>query len=85
MILGHLKEGCISALKELNNVYVETSGTLPEFVELATDIDENRVLFGSDIPYYHFSTQKAIIDAAKISNKVKRKIYFENFERLFRI
>ncbi len=84
MILGHLKEGCISALKELPNTYVETSGTLPEFIEMATDIDENRVLFGSDMPYYRFPTQAAIVDAANISSKTRRKIYFENFERLFR-
>jgi len=84
MIMGHLKEGCIGALKELPNVYVETSGTLPEFVELATDIDENRVLFGSDVPYYRFTTQTAIIEAADISKKVKRKVYAENFERLFK-
>jgi len=83
MVLAHLREGCVAALKESPNIYVETSGTLPEFVELATDIDENRVLFGSDIPYYRFPTQTAIIEAAKVSGKVKRKIYFENFERLF--
>jgi len=85
VILAHLREGCIAALKELSNVYVETSGTLPEFVELATDVDENRVLFGSDIPYYRFPTQTAIIEAAKLSNKVKRKVYFENFEKLFKL
>jgi len=83
MILGHLKEGCVAALKELPNLYVETSGTLPEFVEMATDIDENRVLFGSDIPYYRFQTQTSIIDSADISNKAGRKIYFGNFDRLF--
>lgn len=84
MILAHLREGCVTALKELSNVYVETSGTLPEFVELATDIDENRVMFGSDVPYYRYPAQTAIIEAAKISNKVRRKVYFENFERLFK-
>jgi len=61
MILAHLREDCISALKESPNVYVETSGTLPDFVEMATDVDENRVLFGSDIPYYRFPAQTAII------------------------
>lgn len=84
MILAHLKEGCIAALKELPNICVETSGTLPEFVEMATDIDDNRVFFGSDVPYYRYPTQKAIIEAADISNKTRRKVYFENFERLFK-
>jgi len=84
MILAHLKEGSIGVLTELPNVFVETSGALPDFVEMATDVDENRVLFGSDIPYYRFPTQTAIIDAANISNKVRRKVYFENFERMFK-
>ncbi len=84
MILGHLREGCIGAMKDLQNIYVETSGTLPEFVEMATRIDENRVLFGSDIPYYRFPAQAAIIEVADIANKTKRKVYSENFERLFK-
>jgi len=83
MILAHLREGCVGGLKESSNVYVETSGTLPEFVEMAADADEDRVLFGSDFPYYRFPTQTVIVDAAEISNKVKRKVYSENFERLF--
>jgi len=83
MILAHLREGCVGALKDSSNIYVETSGTLPEFVEMATDVDQDRVLFGSDIPYYRFPTQTAIIDAAQISSKARRKVYFENFERLF--
>jgi predicted TIM-barrel fold metal-dependent hydrolase len=84
MILAHLREGCLSAMKESPNIYVETSGTLPEFVEMATEIDDSRMLFGSDIPYYKFPTQTVIIEAAEISEKAKRKVYFENFERLFK-
>jgi len=83
MILAHLREGCLSAMKESPRIYVETSGTLPDFVEMATEIDENRVLFGSDVPYYRFPTQTAIIEAAEITEKIKRKVYFENFDRLF--
>jgi predicted TIM-barrel fold metal-dependent hydrolase len=62
---------------------VETSGTLPEFIEMATRIDENRVLFGSDIPYFKVPTQTAVVEAANISDATRRKVYFENFERLF--
>jgi len=83
IILGHLKEASVNALKQADNVYVETSGTLPEFIELSVDIDEDRVLFGSDIPYYRYPTQIAIIDAAEISQKSKRKIFYENFCDLF--
>jgi len=84
IILGHLREGCLTAMKQSQNVYVETSGSLPEFIELSADIDEDRVLFGSDIPYYRYPTQTAIVEAANIPNTVKRKIYHENFQRLFK-
>jgi len=44
---------------------------------------ENRILFGSDTPYLRYQTQIAIIEAANISQKVKRKIFRENFIKLF--
>jgi len=83
IIIGHLRESAISALKECENVYVETSGTLPNYIELSADIDEDKILFGSDAPYYRYPTQIAIVEAAEISPKAKRKIFSENFERLF--
>lgn len=84
IILGHLRESAIVALKECENVYVETSGTLPEYIELSVDIDENKILFGSDVPYYRYPTQIAIVKAAEISPKAKRKIFSENFQKLFK-
>jgi predicted TIM-barrel fold metal-dependent hydrolase len=83
VILGHMREWAFNALKECENVYVETSGTLPDFIELSADIDEDRILFGSDVPYYRYPTQIAIVDAAEISQKVKRKIFHHNFQRTF--
>jgi predicted TIM-barrel fold metal-dependent hydrolase len=83
IILGHLKEGALSSMKERQNIYVETSGTLPELVELAVKIDENRVLFGSDAPYYHYTPQIAIVEASRLTERIKRKVLFENFQRLF--
>lgn len=83
VILGHLREGAVSAMKESNNIYVETSGTLPDFIELVADIDEDRILFGSDVPYFRYPTQIAIVEAAEIPQKVKRNIFFGNFQRLF--
>jgi len=80
IILGHLRESTINALKEYENVYVETSGTLPDFIELSVDMCEDKILFGSDIPYYRYPVQIAIVEAAEISQKAKRKIFFENFQ-----
>jgi len=81
IILGHLKESAINALKECENIYLETSGTLPDFIELSVDMDEDKILFGSDVPYYRYPVQIAVIEAAEISQKAKRKIFFENFQK----
>jgi len=83
IILGHLREGALSMIKQFDNIYVETSGTMPVFIEQAIDIDENRILFGSDIPYYRFPTQIAIIEASQITQKAKQKVLYENFQKLF--
>ena len=83
IILGHLKEGALNTMEKFNNIYVETSGTLPDFIELAADMDENRILFGSDAPYYRYPTQIAIVEAAEISQRTKKKIFRENFEIMF--
>jgi len=84
IVLGRLKEGTLAALKQSENVYVETSGAIPDLIELGVDIDDNRILFGSDVPYYRYPVQIATIEAAKISNKKKRKIFYENFQKLFK-
>lgn len=83
IILAHMRESAISALKECENIYVETSGTLPDFIELSADVDENRILFGSDAPYYRYSAQIAIVEAAEVSQKAKRKIFYETFQKMF--
>ncbi|MGA9387613.1 MAG: amidohydrolase family protein, partial [Candidatus Bathyarchaeia archaeon] len=83
IILGHLKEGALNVLEEYENVYVETSGTLPDLIELAADLDENRILFGSDAPYYRYPAQTAIVEVSEITQRAKRKVFYENFQKLF--
>jgi predicted TIM-barrel fold metal-dependent hydrolase len=83
MILGHLKEGALGVYEQCENVYVETSGTLPDLIELAVDMDEDRVLFGSDVPYYRYATQLAIVEASNIAQRTKRKVFYDNFQKLF--
>lgn len=83
IILGHLKEGALNTMQQFDNIYVETSGTLPDLIELAADIDEDRILFGSDIPYYRYPTQIAIVETSEITQRAKRKVLYENFQRLF--
>jgi predicted TIM-barrel fold metal-dependent hydrolase len=70
-------------LEKFENVYVETSGTAPDLIELAVDIGEDKVLFGSDVPYYRYPTQTAIVEASNIPSKVKKKVFHDNFQKLF--
>jgi len=84
VILGHLKEGCLSVMKNSENVYVETSGAIPEIIEMAVKIDADRVLFGSDAPYYRYPTQMAAIEVAQISSKERRKVYHDNLCKLLK-
>jgi len=84
IILGHMNEGCVNVMRDRENVYVETSGTIPEFVEMSVDIDENRVLFGSDVPYFRYPVQMAVVEAAEVSSKVKRKVFHDNLFKLFK-
>lgn len=84
IILGHLREGCLSVMQECENVWVETSGTLPELIELAADIDEDRILFGSDAPYYRYPAQIAIVETAEVSARTKRKVLYENLKNMFK-
>jgi predicted TIM-barrel fold metal-dependent hydrolase len=83
IILAHLREGCLSVLRECENVHVETSGTIPDLIEIAAEIDSNRVLFGSDVPYYRYPTQITTVEAAEVPQKTKRRIFYENFQRFF--
>jgi predicted TIM-barrel fold metal-dependent hydrolase len=84
IVFGHLREGSITAMKQCPNVYVETSASLPDLIELAVDTDEDRILFGSDIPYLRYPAQIALVEAARISERAKRKVLHDNFQRLFK-
>jgi len=81
LILGHLKEASLSMLERFDNVYVETSGTTSKLIEMAINIAEDRVLFGSDVPYFRYPTQIAVIEASSIDNKAKRKVLRDNFQK----
>jgi predicted TIM-barrel fold metal-dependent hydrolase len=81
LILGHLKEASLNMLERFDNVYVETSGTTSKLIEMAVDIAEDRVLFGSDVPYFPYPTQLAVVEASNIGNKLRRKVFRDNFQK----
>lgn len=82
VILGHLREGCISVAEEHENVFVDTSGTRVYLLEHAVEKIPDRIVFGSDHPYLNYEVQKTVVNAADIEEKQKKKIFKENLEDL---
>lgn len=82
VILGHLNEGCISAAKKYDNVYVDTSGTRVYMLEYACGEIPKKLVFGSDHPYLNYKVQKTVVEAADISDSQKEKIFSDNLKVL---
>ena len=83
LILGHLQEGCISLMRNFENVYSDTSGSRVYLLEHAAESCEDKILFGSDYPYLNHRVQMEVVKAAEISEEVKNKIFTGNFKELF--
>lgn len=84
VILGHLNEGCISAAKKYDNVYVDTSGTRVYMLEYACHKIPDKIVFGSDYPYLNYRVEKTVVEAADIPDKEKENIFANNLKRLLR-
>jgi predicted TIM-barrel fold metal-dependent hydrolase len=82
VILGHLQEGCISLMRDYENVYSDTSGCRVKLLEYATETCEDKIMFGSDFPYLSYRVQMEVVRAAEISEKVRSKIFAGNFKML---
>jgi predicted TIM-barrel fold metal-dependent hydrolase len=46
---------------------------------------ENKLLFGSDVPYVFYTNEIEAVKDAKISEEAKRKIFYENISSLLKI
>lgn len=82
IILGHLQEGCISLMRDYENVYSDTSGCRVHLLEYAAESCEDKIMFGSDYPYLNHRVQMEVVKAAEISEGVRKKIFARNFESL---
>ena len=89
-ILGHLGSlafvsDAIALSCRYRNVYLETSG-MPCSGMLRRAVAEcgpDRLLFGSDYPYWDPEVERARIEMAGLGNRATRLILGENAERLF--
>ena len=88
MTLIHL-DNMVAVAKKCPNVYLDTcvAWSHNDIIERAIDLlgGSERLIFGSDNPYYNknLCIDKELIERAAISQDDRRKIYFENFERIF--
>ena len=88
LIIAHLGSvEHVDALMSANNVYADTSGNASSqnnVIEYAVNkVGADRILFGTDT--YSCAFQKGRILLADISDEDKRKILYENAERLFKL
>ena len=88
-ILGHMGSlvfvlDAIEVCKLNNNVFLETSGmTSPGMLRRAVaECGPERILFGSDYPYWHPEVERARIEAARLDPSVRRLVLGENAGRL---
>lgn len=88
-ILGHGGgysdwEDAIKITRKYENVYLETSGQPPKVIsEFIKNVDINKILYGSDWPFYPMAVSLAKILLATESNKQERKkLLYNNAQKL---
>ncbi len=88
-ILGHsgalqFDEALVLA-QEFDNVYLESSSQGVDNVrQIVTEAPRDRVLFGSDWPFYHQSLPLVkLLMVTEDDQEMRRKILWENAARLF--
>jgi predicted TIM-barrel fold metal-dependent hydrolase len=89
-VLGHsgslaFVRDAIEVAKAFPNTYLETSGmTSPAMLRRAVDeVGGERILFGSDYPFWHPAIERARVEAARLDRTSSRLILGENAQRLF--
>jgi predicted TIM-barrel fold metal-dependent hydrolase len=87
-ILGHAGalqyEEAFELVKRYPNVYLETSSqSLPAIRRMVTGVDANRIVLGSDWPFYHQAIALAkVLIATDDRRDVRHQILYENAARL---
>jgi predicted TIM-barrel fold metal-dependent hydrolase len=71
-------------LKKLDNIYIETSGYKAHngIEEICAAFGAKRLIFGSGMPVFSGSAAVSVLNYARISNKEKQSIAFENLNNI---
>ncbi len=83
--IGGSWEWGISAVREVPNLLVDTSGTrieLGQIVRAVKELGAERVIYGSDAPYVDYVLTIAKIENAPIDESAKKLILHSNAQRL---
>jgi len=87
-VLGHTgalqREAAIEIARTCPNVYVEiASQSLSGVRQILEEVDPDKILFGSDWPFYHQSMPLAkLLIATEGQEDLRRKVLFDNAARL---
>jgi len=93
-VLGHSGgrgEGRLQAIRmarEYDNVYMDFGGDIycfQYFEQMAEDLPENKVLFGSDYPWIDCRSHLTRVYLANISTQLKRRILRDNALEVYRL
>jgi predicted TIM-barrel fold metal-dependent hydrolase len=87
--LGLLGGNPVSFLREFRNrenVYFDTSlasqGTIKRFLD---ELGDDRVIFGSDVPFGVMESEAEKIKNLDVDKKVKRRLFHRNIEKICRL
>lgn len=91
LILGHSLHddwaGAVAIAREFPNVYLELTAVLDEragiLERFVAEVGSDRVLFGTDIPWFDFHYYIAGVLAAEITDEDRRNILHRNARKLF--
>lgn len=78
----------IDLAKHHSNIFFDTCIShhhLFPIEKAVAGIGEDRIMFGSDCPYFKFCIDREIVEHAEISETAKNKIFAENAARLFNL
>ncbi len=75
----------VAAARRTPNLYLATTGVMePHFIRMAVkEVGAERVMFGTNAPFVHSSTQLLVVRQAELSEAEEQKVLAENAARVF--
>lgn len=79
--------GCVEAIKNLDNVWVDTSGQVEvQILQKAFDeLGEDRVIYASDWPYKHVPSEILKLDCLNMNESQRKKVFHNNSAKLLKL